>query len=264
MLARYEGPVHAHPPVIYESAVVSIREVNSSPFERAEYALEEASFVFVRCGVFAGSTGHGSFDLDANYVFLGRSGDYIYANSNACEACSCTVIRYTGATFAARALHEKLMLCTPSAYLMHARLLHALHAGSAAQVLDDAALSLICDVLSDTPESAAPGHDRAYLVCAIKEIVNQSLAKPVSLTALAKHFYLSPFAVSRAFHRETGMSLRRYTQRLRLRRALMLMLEDNTTLGNIASTLGFYDEPHFSKAFRAEFGIAPVRAFYNL
>jgi AraC family transcriptional regulator len=86
----------------------------------------------------------------------------------------------------------------------------------------------------------------------------------VSLAALAKQFYLSPFAVSRAFHQETGISLRRYSQRLRLRKALMLMVEHEFPLREVASTLGFYDEPHFSKAFHAEFGMPPGRAFADL
>jgi transcriptional regulator GlxA family with amidase domain len=101
-------------------------------------------------------------------------------------------------------------------------------------------------------------------VCAIKEQVHQSLSKPVSLIVLSKQFYRSPFAVSRAFHQETGISLRRYSQRLRLRRALMLMLEQNATLSEIAASLGFYDESHFSKAFHIEFGLPPARAFSGL
>jgi transcriptional regulator GlxA family with amidase domain len=143
-------------------------------------------------------------------------------------------------------------------------LVHALRAGSPPEMLDNAALALICEVLSTEREAEPRRHDRSYMICAIKELVNQSLSKPVSLATLAKQFYLSPFAVSRSFHQETGISLRRYVQRLRLRKALILMLEQGTTLREIAAALGFYDEPHFSKAFHAEFGMPPGRALTAL
>jgi hypothetical protein len=239
MLTRYDIAVHLLPPVIYESSVVSIRDINSSSFEQAEYALEEGTVVFVRSGGFAGSTGRNTFDLDANYVFFGGSHDYIYANANLGEASACTVIRYSGATFAAPALHEKLVLCSPSAYLSHARLVRALRAGSPAEALDNAALALVCDALTAVPNGDVRRYERTYMICAIKELVNQSLSKPVSLAALAKQFYLSPFAVSRAFHQETGISLRRYSQRLRLRKALMLMVEHEFRPGARLQTCKF-------------------------
>lgn len=252
------------PPIVYESSVFSIRDVELPQFEPSEYPLEEGTIVFVRSGAFAGSTGRYSFDLDANYVFLGGNRDYVSANANAGERSSCTVLRYFGASFAAPAMHEKLVLCSSSAYLLHARLVRALRSGAPAQALDNAALGLICEVLAAVPDGEMRRRERTYMVCAIKELVNQSLSKPVPLVTLAKQFSLSPFAVSRAFHQETGISLRRYAQRLRLRKALMLMLEQQSSCREVASALGFYDEPHFSKAFHGEFGMPPGRAFTAL
>jgi AraC-like DNA-binding protein len=232
--------------------------------EAAEYGLPPGAVVFVRGGTFAGCTGRHTFELDSNYVFLAASGDYIYPNPNGGGDAACTIIQYAGATFAAPALHEKLLLCSARAYLQHVRLLRALQSEAGEPAVNDAAVELICETLRTADGSTIARREASYMVCAIRELANQSLSKPVSLMALAKQFYLSPFAVSRAFHRETGISLRRYTQRLRLRKALMLMLEADATLSEIASSLGFYDEPHFSKAFHAEFGMAPARAFLHL
>jgi AraC-like DNA-binding protein len=253
------------PPVVYQSSLVSIRDVcagNST--DPPEYALPEGAVVFVRSGTFAGCSGRNTFELDANYVFFGGGRDYIYPNGNGTADCSCTIIEYAGAAFAGPAIQEKLALCNASVYLLHARLMHALRKGAPEAALNDAAVALMCEAVSSVPPPRMQRGERTYMVCAIRERVNQSLTKPVSLISLAQQFYLSPFAVSRAFHRETGISLRRYTQRLRLRKALMLMVENNSTLGEIAATLGFYDEPHFSKAFHAEFGMPPVRAFTHL
>jgi transcriptional regulator GlxA family with amidase domain len=49
-----------------------------------------------------------------------------------------------------------------------------------------------------------------------------------------------------------------------LRKALNLILDGATGLTDIAMELGFYDEPHFSKSFQAEFGISPAHALHNL
>jgi transcriptional regulator GlxA family with amidase domain len=97
-------------------------------------------------------------------------------------------------------------------------------------------------------------------VAAIKELMSQSLSKPMSLLDIANRFYVSPFTISRWFHAETGVPLRLYMQRLRLRRALTYMLDEKRSLTAIAIELGFYDESHFSKAFHAEFGVPPALA----
>jgi transcriptional regulator GlxA family with amidase domain len=58
------------------------------------------------------------------------------------------------------------------------------------------------------------------------------------------------------FHREAGIPLRTYVRRLRLRNALA-RISTARDLSQVALALGFFDQPHFTKAFRAEFGIAP-------
>jgi AraC-like DNA-binding protein len=257
--------VHTLPPVVYQSSLVSIRDICAADScERTEYALPEGAVVFVRSGTFGGSTGRYAFEFDANYIFFGGGRDFIYPHADGGEPCACTIVEYAGATFVGPALDEKLVICSAHAYLKHARLLGALRLGAPESALNDAAVGLICETLTSVSQDPVRHNERSYMVSAIREQVNRSLTKPVSLIALAKQFYLSPFAVSRTFHRETGISLRRYVQRLRLRKALMLMLEHDATLSEIASTLGFYDEPHFSKAFHAEFGMPPARALTKL
>jgi AraC family transcriptional regulator len=95
------------------------------------------------------------------------------------------------------------------------------------------------------------------LVTQIRRLINDQTSTRIPLAAIAREFYVSRFMVSRVFHRETGMRLRDYALRLRLRRSLSLLLHTNISLTDVAMELGFYDEPHFSKAFRNEFGMSP-------
>lgn len=257
--------MHPLPPVIYQTSIVSIRDFSpGDSYDAAEFALPKGGIVFVRSGAFKGLTGRNTFELDANYVFFSRAGDYLYSNPGTIEKSACTVIEYAGAAFPGTPLHEHLALCTSHVYMQYARLLHFARLGASEPVLNEAALALMYEALNVVPAAPFQRHEPTHMVLAIRELLNQSLTKPVSLAAIAKQFYLSPFAVSRAFHRETGISLRNYTRRLRLRKALMLILDRDATLGEIAATLGFYDESHFSKTFHVEFGVRPARVIASM
>jgi AraC-like DNA-binding protein len=86
--------------------------------------------------------------------------------------------------------------------------------------------------------------------------VNATLALPFRLRHVAQSCALSPFTVSRVFRREAGIPLRIYVRRLRVRTALTRVAA-GAELSAIAQEFGFFDHAHFTKAFRAEFGIAP-------
>lgn len=86
--------------------------------------------------------------------------------------------------------------------------------------------------------------------------LNASLDRPLNLSAVAAHSNLGTFAASRLFHEATGMTLRAYAKRIRLRNAIARMRSDpNVT--RTAQDFGFCDLAHFSKAFKAEFGLGP-------
>jgi transcriptional regulator GlxA family with amidase domain len=54
-----------------------------------------------------------------------------------------------------------------------------------------------------------------------------------------------------------GMSLRDFVRDLRLNRAHDLLLGSSLSLTTLAVDAGFYDLPHFDKAFRQRLGVSP-------
>jgi transcriptional regulator GlxA family with amidase domain len=54
-----------------------------------------------------------------------------------------------------------------------------------------------------------------------------------------------------------GMPLRDYIRDLRLRRAHNLLQTSAMSITTIAIDAGFYDLPHFDKAFRHRIGLSP-------
>jgi AraC-like DNA-binding protein len=81
-----------------------------------------------------------------------------------------------------------------------------------------------------------------------------------SLRDLAGMTQMSRSHFSRTFHSVAGMPLRGYVRELRLKRAHELLVSGKLSLTAVAVESGFYDLPHFDKAFRRRLGTSP-RAF---
>jgi AraC-like DNA-binding protein len=79
----------------------------------------------------------------------------------------------------------------------------------------------------------------------------------IGIDDLAKAVGASPFHLCRVFKRETGVSIHRYGNRLRLRAALDRLMEPAADLTALALDSGFSSHSHFTDAFRREFGAAP-------
>lgn len=67
------------------------------------------------------------------------------------------------------------------------------------------------------------------------------------------------------FAREAGTSPGKYLARLRTQRACELLVSDQRTVKEVACTLGFFDEFHFSKQFKKAIGVTPgeFRRLFN-
>ncbi len=87
-------------------------------------------------------------------------------------------------------------------------------------------------------------------------ILQERFREKYRLEEIAGQLYVSPFHLCRLFKQETGMSMHRYVNRLRLREA-MEHLTTGTDLTQLALSLGFAGHSHFTNAFRKEFGVPP-------
>jgi len=105
------------------------------------------------------------------------------------------------------------------------------------------------------PGTAAVGRG---LVNRTQEIIAERLQAPQSLEELSDEFGLSKFHLLRAFQRETGLSPRQWAMQLRTRRAQGL-LRKGAAPGDIAYTLGFTDQSHLNRHFKAAYGLTPGR-----
>lgn len=90
----------------------------------------------------------------------------------------------------------------------------------------------------------------------LREFLLAHLAEPVSLQQLADLCDLSPSQFQRQFKAKVGMTPYAWFTRLRLEQAMKL-LKANHSGTEVALQVGFYDQAHFSKAFKHSFGVSP-------
>ena len=91
----------------------------------------------------------------------------------------------------------------------------------------------------------------------IETILSVHPAEPASLRSIADQVGLSAYYVCRVFRQVTGRKLHQYRSSLRLRVALMEVLESARSLTDIALDAGFSSHSHFTSSFHREFGATP-------
>lgn len=86
--------------------------------------------------------------------------------------------------------------------------------------------------------------------------INARITEEISLEALAEHFYLSKFYLSRQFKQYAGLSIYQYIMKKRLSMARE-MIQSGTPATTACLECGFNDYSNFLKAFRREFEQTP-------
>jgi AraC-like DNA-binding protein len=120
------------------------------------------------------------------------------------------------------------------------------------------ALSTLLVRYSRTQPDALKTATRDARVSAMKEILSEELAAPVTLAELADAVELSPFHAARLFTRATGLAPHAWRNQVRLQRSLA-PLRAGVSVTEVAAASGFTDQSHFTRHFRRMFGVPPGR-----
>ena len=83
------------------------------------------------------------------------------------------------------------------------------------------------------------------------------LAGPIQIADLAAHVNLSPSRFRELFTRQVGIGPALYLQRLRLRRARLLIERTFLSVKEVMALVGYNDPSHFSRDFRRLHGVSP-------
>lgn len=112
------------------------------------------------------------------------------------------------------------------------------------------------DLLSTAMRSPAPRAEPAWVARVIDRI-EANLAEAASLTELARDCGLHPSHLARVFKQARGETVGDYVRRRRVEQAELELRGGELPLAEIAANAGFADQAHFTRVFRAHFGVAP-------
>jgi transcriptional regulator GlxA family with amidase domain len=87
--------------------------------------------------------------------------------------------------------------------------------------------------------------------------MQRHLDEPMPAHYLAARVNLSPSRFRTLFAAQTGVSPMRFLQRLRLRRARVLLERTFLSVKEVMALVGYNDPSHFARDFRREFAAAP-------
>jgi len=157
-----------------------------------------------------------------------------------------------------RMVPDRPMACSNEAVTGTARRLHAeLRRGEGAMtaVLDGLSLALL-GLLARPGE--LPANGASGLLAPVLEKLHHDPTSDVSLAALAALARVTPEHLSRAFCRTKGCTIGEYVRRLRVQRARRRLATGDVPLSQLAYDLGFCDQSHFTRVFKAHVGCTPA------
>jgi YesN/AraC family two-component response regulator len=94
-------------------------------------------------------------------------------------------------------------------------------------------------------------------ISTIAKYINMNYSQNVTLTSISQSFYISKFFLSRSFKETTGVSVTDFINRKRVNEAANLLENTNMSLIEIASAVGFNNQPYFIKIFKHYHGVPP-------
>ena len=129
--------------------------------------------------------------------------------------------------------------------------------------LDELVVALLAELLeSIEPKQADGGRPgtaiaRRRAVAGAREALGED--PRTGVIELSRRVAVSPHHLSRVFKAETGETISRYRNRLRVRLALERLAEAEPCLTRLAADLGFADHAHMTRVIRRELGVPPAQ-----
>ncbi|HEV2751535.1 MAG TPA: helix-turn-helix domain-containing protein [Gemmatimonadales bacterium] len=91
----------------------------------------------------------------------------------------------------------------------------------------------------------------------VRDRLESELRRPPSLAVLAREADVHPMHMVRVFRAHRGCSPGEYVQTRRIAHACRLLVDTDIPLVRLGLDLGYHDQSHFTRAFRARVGVPP-------
>jgi AraC family transcriptional regulator len=91
-----------------------------------------------------------------------------------------------------------------------------------------------------------------------RELLHARFAESLALSEIAATVGLHPVYLAREFRKHYHTTVGEYARKLRIEFACRMISESDSPLSEIACDAGFYDQSHFSNAFKRHTGMSPA------
>lgn len=112
--------------------------------------------------------------------------------------------------------------------------------------------------LTALAEDGKLGSKPEETVSFVKEYIRQNYQTQINFTALAENYGFSAAYLSKIFQKYTGDSPSGYLKNLRISIAKTMLMNPSIPISTVSAQVGFQDQFHFSKTFKACTGFSPT------
>ena len=118
-------------------------------------------------------------------------------------------------------------------------------------------------IIQAARQTIASGSRRPDWLLSVRDLLHDRFLSDFDLSAVADAVSVNPAHLCRAFRHHFHTTPGEYVRDLRLAHAVTL-LKSSMPLAEVSVRCGFYDQSHFSRAFKRRFGVPPARFRKNL
>ena len=201
--------------------------------------------------------GTGSFEMGGKTLFT-RQGDVLFIPAD---------MPYEVEYSASESIVANLQLCNytePEVFhfknraesaLLFSQLLESWQSRHSANQAKSALYGILEKIENDQKISE---EDTAFVACL--QYIEAHFCEPsLDIGSVCEQGFISPSSLQRAFLQRFGVSPKQYIIKLRMNKALQLLIENKRSVKEIAFLCGFSDEKYFSRAFKEKYGYPPSR-----
>ena len=87
--------------------------------------------------------------------------------------------------------------------------------------------------------------------------IRKNFSKTLTLKDISQYVHLSPNYLSSLFRQTVGCTISEYTRNVRMRHAIVFLLNQDKTILQICEEVGYNSYEHFERIFRREFWVSP-------
>ncbi|MEM6379354.1 MAG: helix-turn-helix transcriptional regulator, partial [Bacteroidota bacterium] len=91
----------------------------------------------------------------------------------------------------------------------------------------------------------------------LKDLLNDRWNEFIALDELARELQVHPVTISKYFAKHTGLTLSEYMRKIKVKRAVNLLMNSAKPLVDIAFNCGFSDQSHMNRLVRYYTGYTP-------